>query len=54
VVDIAGVIVEVRDRQPEIGTDQRRAEFGDEFLGSVGIAAEGTVSLIAAHLRLTR
>jgi len=40
VVDIAGVVVEMGDRQPEFGTKHRAREFGHQFLGGIALRTE--------------
>ena len=41
--DVAGVMVEVGDRKAQFSTEDGRAQFGDQFFGSIGVAAEAVL-----------
>ena len=52
--DVAGVMVEVGDRKAQFGSKDGRREFGDQFLGGIGVAAEAVLEIAVEPRRVTR
>ena len=52
--DVAGVMVEVSDRKAQFGSKDGRGQLGDQFLGSIGIAAEAVLEIAVEPRRMTR
>lgn len=52
--DVAGVMVEVGDRETQFGSKDGRRKFSDQFLGSIGIAAKAVLEFAVEPRRMTR
>lgn len=52
--DVAGVMVEVGDRKTQFGPENGRGQLGDQFLGSIGIAAEAVLEIAIEPRRMPR
>ena len=52
--DVAGVIVEVGDRETQFCSKNGRGQFGDQFLGGIGVAAKAVLEIAVEPRRMTR